>query len=182
MACTATGAHVEVAVGLWARKFYATGVFDRDDARQEAGIAIWQAGEKASSTVGYRQIIDAIRSLTPGFRKHAPLFVRPFEQRDEDIDPPFERAIKRRDEDIELLTPEDIAAARQVRERMSQALPPDTRRAVDLCLSGMSYEEIGKAMGCSAGAINQRILTAHRWIERLRKKEARHEARHHFCT
>ena len=47
----------------------ATAVFDADDARQEASIAMWLAGDDRA-VVGYRAILDALRKLVPGFRQH----------------------------------------------------------------------------------------------------------------
>lgn len=43
------------------------GSFGADDARQEAMIAVWRTG-KASPTVAYSAILDALRKLIPGFR------------------------------------------------------------------------------------------------------------------
>jgi RNA polymerase sigma factor (sigma-70 family) len=134
---------VEAAVGLWGRRIGPTAVFDRDDARQEATIALWLAGPAAASTAAYRRIIDAIRLLVPGFRARQQLVFADAEHQEPAHD----------------LTPEAIAMAREVCRRMSD-LPPRTREVVQLCVEGKSYAEIAAQLGIGEARVSQHLTAA----------------------
>ena len=57
----------DAAVGMWAvRLGWADPAFDRDDARQVAALALWQAGDRPAYL--YRAVCDSVRALNPGMR------------------------------------------------------------------------------------------------------------------
>ena len=56
----------------------ATVAFDADDARQEASIAMWLAGDDRA-VVGYRAILDALRKLQGGFRQRLMVATVPYD-------------------------------------------------------------------------------------------------------
>jgi hypothetical protein len=152
----ADDARVRSAVRHWERRVGPCTVFDRDDARQEARIAIWKAGERGTSTAGYRQILDALRALVPGFRDQAqPQFVG-LEDYDEADD----------------MTPERIAGARQMLRRM-QELPDRIRITAERCFAGETCTEIAADMGVTTSEIYQRLKAAQLWLLAAQGVDAR---------
>lgn len=143
---------VEVAVSIWRRRVGQSSVFDDDDARQEAGIAIWRAGETGTSTLGYRRIIDAIRKLTPGWRQRKAMFVA---QSDDDLE-------SGKYEGVDPVTPERTLEARQLLA-LIDGMDELTLQCVRLVAAGVTVSEICVEVGRSHPTV-----AAH-----LRKAQAR---------
>ena len=79
-----------------------------------------------------------------------------------------------------LRAPGESALQQMMRDQLGErvrsaigALPPDQRIAVVLRYTeGLSYEEIGEALGCTAGTIASRLNRAHKVLERRLKRVA----------
>jgi len=139
-------ARVEVAVSLWRRRVGQSSVFDADDARQEAHIAIWRAGETGTSTLGYSRILDAIRKLTPGWRQRRALFIA---QSEDDLE-------NGKHEGVDPVTPERLLEAKQTLARLGR-LPEITQTCARMSMLGCGLVEIGKEVGLSHGAVSAHL-------------------------
>ena len=68
-------------------------------------------------------------------------------------------------------TPESLLLSEEIKQKVAeviQKLPADLRQAITLReLEGLSYEEIGKAMGCPLGTVRSRIFRAREAIDRV---------------
>jgi DNA-directed RNA polymerase specialized sigma24 family protein len=154
-------ARVESAVSFWRRRVGQSAVFDIDDARQEAAIAIWRAGEAGTSTTGYRRIIDAIRKLTPGWRRRKALFVQ---QSDDDLE-------TGKYEGVDPITPERTLEARQLLTLLEN-MDELTIKCVRLVAAGVSVSEICVEVGRSHPTV-----AAH-----IRKAQARIQSASRVCS
>lgn len=121
----------DAAVALWARRVGPCAVFDRDDARQEAAIAAWHRPEDCAASI-YRDILDRLRTLIPGFRQGAQLFV---DTSDDD-----RRAYS--------VTPEAEASAIEMIERIGPIGSQD-RTICEILLNGAGHRDIGAMFGRS---------------------------------
>ena len=127
------------AVKLWARKGHQCPVFDRDDARQEALLSAWLAGPRASTTAVYRDVVDAMRRLMPGYRHRAHLFVDVPADPDAAADPgadPLRR----------LMVSRALAAI--------QAGSARDRRVCELSAQGEKGAAIAQQLGVSAATVS----------------------------
>lgn len=145
---------VEVAVSIWRRRVGQSSVFDADDARQEAGIAIWRAGETGTSTLGYSRIIDAIRKLTPGWRQRNAMFVA---QSDDDLE-------SGKYEGVDPVTPERTLEARQLLALIDD-MDELTLQCVRLVAAGVTVSEICVEVGRSYPTVAAHIRKAQARIQ-----------------
>ena len=114
----------------------ATVAFDADDARQEASLAMWLAGDDRA-VVGYRAILDALRRLGPGFRtKDQP------EMCDE------------LPEQISADTPDGLLEAAQLAARIA-ALNDRHRAVIEAFAAGETGAEIAQRLGVSEPRVYQ---------------------------
>ena len=139
---------VGAAVSWWARRVGPRVVFDRDDACQEARIAVWQAQQSGRGAHAYRRILDAMRRAIPGFKQHeAPAFVSQSQAPEAWHDD----------------TPDKALEVLQRVRRMDKLPEPERSIAVQV-LQGRTVTQIAADRGVSASAISHRLRVAHRYI------------------
>lgn len=136
---------VSATVNFWARRVGPRVVFDHDDARQEARIAVWQSEGRGAHV--YRRILDAMRKLIPGFKVgNQPIF--------EDEHP----------EAIDCMTPDLILQAKRRIERI-ETLPEPEKSIVLKIMAGQTSKQIAQEYGISASRVSQRLKNAYAYIE-----------------
>lgn len=113
----------------------ATVAFDADDARQEASIAMWLAGDDRA-VVGYRAILDALRRLQGGFRQRLMVATVPY-----DADAHVQ---------VSLDTPEAILEAVQAVEPLTKR--PTVAKAATLAPAALPQEDAYAALRAEARA------------------------------
>lgn len=150
---------VRSAVNWWAKRVGPRTVFDYDDARQEARIALWVAESRGQPVRGYRlykRILDGMRKAIPGFRtREALVFVD-----DEEGPEPWHE-----------YTPERLLAARQHLAYV-ELLPEPEREIAKLVMAGSTVTELAQLYGVSASRISQRLQSACRQLVRQHAKDA----------
>jgi hypothetical protein len=130
-----------VAARRWRRLFYTMPVMDADDARQDAALGMIEAG-KASTVIGFRRAVDAVRRLT---HRGALRFDALGDYEAEDTAP----------------TPEQMAQAREslaLIERMPQA------KVLAGVLAGESSVSLGRRHGITKGRVSQIVAAAVRQL------------------
>lgn len=135
---------VGAAVNWWARRVGPRVVFDRDDARQEARIALWQAEKTGRGAHLYRRILDGMRKAIPGFRHREALVM--VEE---------EHAPESWHED----TPDKALMAKQHLARI-QRLPDAEREVVFAVMAGMTSVEIAAQRNVTEVRVSQLLARA----------------------
>lgn len=147
---------VRAAVGRWARRIGPCSVFDHDDARQEARLALLIAGERGHKTLAYNRIIDAMRALIPGFYQRSPLF------KGGHLDP---------DESLvdDGLTPEQHLHAKQMLAVLDGLPEPARSDVYATLIEHKSLVEIGRQRNRTSMAIHKQLEVAHRAMLRAQQ-------------
>jgi hypothetical protein len=136
------------AARYWASRpgnWMVSAVFDRDDAQQEAAMALL-ADPDTKPRALYRRVLDAVDSVIPGYRQRKLWEFVPLTLLDSEVD---------RDKEDELFLRERLAVECDAerltllheRLRILDALPDEKRQIVVHWLSGDDDEQAGKAHG-----------------------------------
>jgi RNA polymerase sigma-70 factor, ECF subfamily len=136
---------------------------DAEDVMQEAYVKAYRAlrdgrfGDRAELTTWLRRVV--VNACIDALRRRAARPIADDSARADDAVAPH-------------LDPEARAALRDLSNWLGE-LPPEQRAAIVLCaVEGLTTPEAAEALGCSVGAVEQRLVRAR---ATLRRKRSEHE-------